>query len=195
MHLWGAKKKKKEKYHSITSLISLSALFLSFSWFHSPSMPCTYFLSFFPYGNCECLASSVHGGESQVRISVTVESHKERGCWAELGTDIVSRILPSKLYLTEFSAYSRARSPRVFFFFFLNTIPWWTTEDEMAGLHYRLSGHEFGWTPGVGDGQGGLACCDSWGFKELDTTEQLNWTDCDQNIMVLEPKKKKKKDT
>ena len=118
MHLWGAKKKKKEKYHSITSLISLSALFLSFSWFHSPSMPCTYFLSFFPYGNCECLASSVHGGESQVRISVTVESHKERGCWAELGTDIVSRILPSKLYLTEFSAYSRARSPRVFFFFF-----------------------------------------------------------------------------
>ena len=38
-------------------------------------------------------------------------------------------------------------------------------------------GHGFGWTPGVGDGQGGLVCCDSWGCKELDTTEQLNWTE------------------
>ena len=51
-----------------------------------------------------------------------------------------------------------------------------TTEDEMAGWHDRLYGHEFGWTPGVGDGQGGLACCNSWGRKELDMTEQLNWT-------------------
>ena len=50
-----------------------------------------------------------------------------------------------------------------------------TTEDEMAGWHHRLYGHEFGWTPGVGDGQGGLACCDSWGLKESDTTERLNW--------------------
>ena len=38
-----------------------------------------------------------------------------------------------------------------------------TTEDEMAGWHHRLDGHEFEWTLGVGDGQGGLACCDSWG--------------------------------
>ena len=52
-----------------------------------------------------------------------------------------------------------------------------TTEDEMAGWHQRLDGREFEWTPGVGDGQGGLACCDSWGHKESDTTEQLNWTD------------------
>ena len=51
------------------------------------------------------------------------------------------------------------------------------TEDEMAGWHHRLHAHEFGWTPGVGDGQGGLACCNSWGCKELDMTEQLNWTD------------------
>ena len=51
------------------------------------------------------------------------------------------------------------------------------TEDEMmAGWHDQLDGHEFGWTPGVGDGQGGLACCNSWGRKELDTTEWLNWT-------------------
>ena len=49
-----------------------------------------------------------------------------------------------------------------------------TTEDEMAGWHHRLDGHEFGWTPGVGDGQGGLACCDSWGRKESDATERLN---------------------
>ena len=52
-----------------------------------------------------------------------------------------------------------------------------TTEDEMAGWHHRLTGHEFEWTPGVGDGQGGLACCDSWGCKESDTTEWLNWTE------------------
>ena len=50
------------------------------------------------------------------------------------------------------------------------------TEDEMAGWHHRLDGHEFEYTPGVGDGQGGLACCNSWGHKESDTTEQLNWT-------------------
>ena len=49
-----------------------------------------------------------------------------------------------------------------------------TTEDEMAGCHHRLNGHEFEWTPGVGDGQGGLVCCGPWGRKELDTTEQLN---------------------
>ena len=52
-----------------------------------------------------------------------------------------------------------------------------TTEDEMAGRHHRLDGHEFEWTPGVGDGQGGLVWCDSWGHKELDTTERLNWTE------------------
>ena len=52
-----------------------------------------------------------------------------------------------------------------------------TTEDEMAGWHHRLDGHEFGWTLGVGDGEGGLACCDSWGHKESDMTEWLNWTD------------------
>ena len=50
-----------------------------------------------------------------------------------------------------------------------------TAEDEMAGWHHWLNGHGFGWTPGVGDGQGGLACCDSWGRKESDMTERLNW--------------------
>ena len=48
------------------------------------------------------------------------------------------------------------------------------TEDEMAGWHHGLDGHEFGQIPGVGDGQGGLACCDLWGRKELDKTERLN---------------------
>ena len=52
-----------------------------------------------------------------------------------------------------------------------------TTEDEMAGWHHWLDGCQFEWTPGVGDGQGGLACCNSWGHKESDTTEQLNWTE------------------
>ena len=45
----------------------------------------------------------------------------------------------------------------------------------MVGWHHRLNGHGFGWTPGVGDAQGGLACCGSWGRKESDTTERLNW--------------------
>ena len=49
-----------------------------------------------------------------------------------------------------------------------------TTEDEMAGWHHRLDGHEFRWTPGVGDGQGDLACGNSWGSKESDITEPLN---------------------
>ena len=47
-------------------------------------------------------------------------------------------------------------------------------EDEMVGWHHRLNGHGFEWTPGVGDGLGGLACCGSQGRKELDMTEQLN---------------------
>ena len=51
------------------------------------------------------------------------------------------------------------------------------TEDEMAGWHHWLDGRESGWTRGVGDGQGGLVCCDSWGRKESDTTEWLNWTE------------------
>ena len=68
-----------------------------------------------------------------------------------------------------------------------------TTEDEMVGWHHRLDGHGFGWTLGVGDGQGGLMCCGSWGCKESDTTEWLNWTDwtewkiyqvCSQMILV-----------
>ena len=52
-----------------------------------------------------------------------------------------------------------------------------TTEDEMAGWHHWLDGHEFEWILGVGDGQGGLVCCDSWGREESDKTERLNWTE------------------
>ena len=59
------------------------------------------------------------------------------------------------------------------------------TEDEMAGWHYWLNGRESGWTPGVGDGQGGLACCDSWGHKESNTTEWLNWTELKVNQLYI----------
>ena len=47
----------------------------------------------------------------------------------------------------------------------------------MVGWHHRLNGHGFGWTPGVGDGQGGLVCCGSWGRKELNMTGWLNWNE------------------
>ena len=60
-----------------------------------------------------------------------------------------------------------------------------TTEDEMAGWHHWLDGCESEWTPGVGDGQGGLACCDSWGQKESDATEQLNWTELNDYITTM----------
>ena len=60
-----------------------------------------------------------------------------------------------------------------------------TTEDEMAGLHHWLDGRESEWTLGVGDGQGGLVCCNSWGGKELDTTEWLNWTELNWMYWVL----------
>ena len=58
-----------------------------------------------------------------------------------------------------------------------------TTEDEMVGWHHRLNGHGFESTPGVG--QGGLACCGPWGHKELDMTEQLNWTELMCNWIPL----------
>ena len=60
------------------------------------------------------------------------------------------------------------------------------TEDEMVRWHHWLNGHGFGWTLGVGDGQGGLACCSSWGCKESDTTERLNWTELSSKGIYLE---------
>ena len=62
------------------------------------------------------------------------------------------------------------------------------TEDEMAGWHHQLDGHGFGQTLGVGNGQGGPSCCDSWGRKESDTTERLNSTELIVSIMTLAPK-------
>ena len=60
------------------------------------------------------------------------------------------------------------------------------TEDEMVGWYHWLSGHGFGWTSGVGDGQGGLECCGSWGRKESDMTERLNWTDVYKHILYTQ---------
>ena len=60
-----------------------------------------------------------------------------------------------------------------------------TTEDEMAGWHHWLDGRESEWSLGVGDGQGGLACCNSWGQKESDTTEQLNWTELKALCLII----------
>ena len=60
-----------------------------------------------------------------------------------------------------------------------------TTEDEMVGCHHWLNGQGFGWTPGVGDGQGGLVCCGSWGCKESDMTERLNWTESQETQVKI----------
>ena len=67
-----------------------------------------------------------------------------------------------------------------------------TTEDEMVGWHHRLDGHGFGWTLGVRDGQGGLACCGSWDHRESDMTERLNWNELkvDLHTLVLSGKGK-----
>ena len=62
-----------------------------------------------------------------------------------------------------------------------------TTEDEMVGWHHWLDGHGFGWTLGVRDGQGGLACYGSWGCKESDKTEQLNWTQLVHHLVPGSP--------
>jgi len=59
-----------------------------------------------------------------------------------------------------------------------------TTEDEMAGWHHQLDGRGVGWTPGVGDGQRGLACCNSWSRKESDTTEWMNWTELNITAII-----------
>ena len=67
-----------------------------------------------------------------------------------------------------------------------------TTEDEMAGWHHGLDGCEFEWTLGVDDGQGGLACCHSWGLKESDMTEQLNWTELNWTELPVSDKNKTK---
>ena len=61
-----------------------------------------------------------------------------------------------------------------------------TTEDEMVGWHHQVNGYGFGWTPGVGDGQGGLTCCSSWGHKESDWTELLNWTEPNLQLCLRE---------
>ena len=58
------------------------------------------------------------------------------------------------------------------------------TEDEMVGWLHWHNGHGFGWTLGVGDGQGGLVCCGSWGHKESDTTEWLHWTELRMEIGI-----------
>ena len=59
------------------------------------------------------------------------------------------------------------------------------TEDEMAGWQCRLNGHEFEWALVGGDGQGGLACCNSWGHKDSDTTEWLNWIQCELKLYFV----------
>ena len=59
-----------------------------------------------------------------------------------------------------------------------------TTEDEMVGWHHQLDGHEFGWNPGAGDGQGGLVCCGSWGSQRVrhDWVTELELESCETNL-------------
>ena len=62
---------------------------------------------------------------------------------------------------------------------------WGQEEKGMIEDHW-YNGHRFGWTPEVGDGQGGLACCGSWSRKESDMTERLNWTELNQNQVTFQ---------
>ena len=66
-----------------------------------------------------------------------------------------------------------------------------TTEDEMVEWHHQCNGHGFGWTPGVGDGQGGLVCCNSWDWKESDMTERLNGTETPAFMVICYSSNKK----
>ena len=65
------------------------------------------------------------------------------------------------------------------------------TEDEMVVWHHWLNGHEFEQSPGIGDGQGSLACCSLWGHKESDTTERLNWTELKGRVQLYQKKIRK----
>ena len=66
-------------------------------------------------------------------------------------------------------------------------------QDEMVGWDHRLNGHEFKWTLGVGDGQGGLVCCNPWGRKESDMTEGLNWIELKKARQNLRPESNRTK--
>ena len=105
------------------------------------------------------------------KISSCCLSHLECGIlfWsAELNINFIIQKLDLGFFFLNISFMATSDES------FINTELW---EDAMAGWHQRLDGHEFKWTPGVGDGQGGLACCDSWGRKESHTTERMNWTE------------------
>ena len=80
--------------------------------------------------------------------------------------------LPDEAWAFQFPVPTHSQVSVISFVFYCPT-----TEDEMVGWHHRLNGHEFEQAPGVGDGQGSLACCSPWTCKESDTTEQLNWTE------------------
>ena len=64
------------------------------------------------------------------------------------------------------------------------------TENEMVGWHYWLDGREFEQAPGVSDGQGSLACCSPWGYRESDMTEWLNWTELIEKSTVMKKAKR-----
>ena len=119
------------------------------------------------------LHTGVWGGDEVVGVDpLEAQPRWEQGWWFFWVRDTPSPEDP--LYCQPVSClnHSQMRAPN----------PWGqeekgTTEDEVAGWHHWLDGRESEWTPGVGDGQGGLACCHSWGCKESDTTEWLNWTE------------------
>ena len=85
--------------------------------------------------------------------------------------DLVS-VYPKRILLVYLNSQDSQLS-RVSIDISTKTVP----EEEMSGWHHWFDGRESEWTPGVGDGQGGLACCDSWVHRKSDTTEWLNWTE------------------
>ena len=101
--------------------------------------------------------------------------------WLTLAKQLKMGLLP--WYRTTVLVFSLTYMQATFFFTFF----WkWSIVDEMAGWYHWLDGPEFEWTPGVSDDPGGLACCNSWGHKESDMTEQLNWTELIYSVSVIQ---------
>ena len=140
--------------------------------------------------DCSYPGSSVHG-IFQARILEQIATSYFQGIFLTHGSNqsLESPALASEFFTTAPSHrcsliniyFTRLKTEKIM----IRILSWFKAPLKQIDLsdlrHHWLDGRESEWTPGVGDGQGGLACCDSWSCKELDTTEWLNWTEANRN--------------